>query len=96
MVSRDGMRLQVPIAHREKLLIRGGVDPRQLKNLRLVYNDPQVKHLALQSTSSQVEAHSALLLFFVACFVTVYYDWIMTWPIALCCMRILMKCALSG
>lgn len=33
---------QVPIAKREKLLIKGGVDPKKLKHLRLVYNDPQV------------------------------------------------------
>lgn len=34
--------VQVPIANREKLLIKGGVDPKKLKNLRLIYKDPQV------------------------------------------------------
>lgn len=43
--------VQVPVAQREKLLIRGGVNPKDLTNLRLVYQEPQVRAQCIWSSS---------------------------------------------
>ena len=45
---------QVPVAHREKLLIKGGVNPADLANLRLVYEDPQVPLVGCYTAALQL------------------------------------------
>lgn len=42
MLRSAGLAVQVPIDARDRLLAREGLDPAQLRNLQLIYKEPQV------------------------------------------------------